>query len=57
MNDISLLSPSLSGLQDLVDICSSYALPHNIVFNCKKPVGVFFFHPKDLFVLRVPRLF
>ena len=36
------LSPSLSGLQDLVDICSNYVLPHNIVFNCKKLVGVLF---------------
>ena len=30
-DDICLLSPSFSGLQDLVNICSSYAVPHNIV--------------------------
>ena len=38
--DICLLPPRLSGLQDLVDVWSSYAVPHNIVFNCKKSVGV-----------------
>ena len=48
-DDLCLLSPSCSGLQDLVDICSSYAVPHNIVFNCKKSVGVLF--PSKGFVL------
>ena len=48
-DDICLLSPSFSGLQDLVDICSSYSVPHNIVFNCKKSVGVLF--PSKGFVL------
>ena len=48
-DDICLLSPSFSGLQDLVDICSSYAVPHNIVLNCKKSVGVLF--PSKGFVL------
>ena len=40
--DICLLPPLLSGLQDLVDVWSSYAVPPNIVFNCKKSVGVLF---------------
>ena len=48
-DDICLLSPSFSGLQDLVDICSSYAMPHNIVFNRKKSVDVLF--PSKGFVL------
>ena len=48
-DDICLLFPSFSGLQDLVDICSSYAVPHNIVFKCKKSVCVLF--PSKGFVL------
>ena len=31
---ITLLSPSLTGLQELVDVCCDYALPHDILFNC-----------------------
>ena len=30
------------GLQDLLDVCSNYAKFHNIVFNCKKTVGMIF---------------
>jgi len=37
-DDLILLSPSLSGLQCLVDICSIYAKDHNLVFNTKKTI-------------------
>ena len=30
------------GLQDLLDVCSNYAKLHDIVFNCKKTVGMIF---------------
>ena len=39
----------LLAFQDLVDICSSYAVPHNIVFNGKKSISVLF--PSKRFVL------
>ena len=29
-------------LQDLLDVCSNYAKLHDIVFNCKKTVGMIF---------------
>ena len=45
-DDICLLCPSLTGLQSLVNTCSSYANSHNIVFNTKKSNGVLFFPKK-----------
>ena len=30
------MSPSLAGLQDLIDVCSAYAKVNDIVFNCNK---------------------
>ena len=41
-DDITLFSPSLTGLQELVDIFYDYALSHNIVFNCNKSRGMLF---------------
>ena len=41
-DDITLLSPSLTGLRELVDVCYDYALSHNIVFNCNKSRGMLF---------------
>ena len=55
-DDICLLSPSFSGLQDL----STYVAVMQcliILYLIVKNQFVFFFHPKDLFFLRVPRLF
>ena len=40
-DDITLFSPSLTGLQELVDVCYDYALSHDIVFNCNKSRGMF----------------
>ena len=35
-DDIILMCPSAVGLQNMLDICSSYAVQHNIKFNAKK---------------------
>ena len=31
-----MLSPSASGLQELLNICASYAIKHGIIYNVKK---------------------
>ena len=35
-DDMAILSPSASGLQKLLNICSSYAIEHDIIYNVKK---------------------
>ena len=35
-DDMAVLSPSASGLQKLLDICSIYAIEHNIIYNTTK---------------------
>ena len=35
-DDLILLSPSLTGLMDMIKICEDYALEHDILFNGKK---------------------
>ena len=35
-DDMAILSPSASGLQKLVNICASYAIKHDIIYNVKK---------------------
>ena len=53
-DDLILLSPSLCGLQCMVDICSDYANDYDLVFNAKKTVGTIVNKPKfaisDLFM-------
>ena len=39
---ICVFSPSISGLQCLLDICGDYAAEHEIIFNCNKAIGVLF---------------
>ena len=39
---------SAEGLQDLLDVCRNYAKLHDIVFNCKKTVGMVF-SSKDMY--------
>ena len=39
-DDICVCSPSNSGLQCLLNICSDYAAEHEIIFNCNKTIGV-----------------
>jgi len=41
-DDLCCFCPSMAGLRDLVDICSHYAISHDIIFNAKKSVGVLF---------------
>ena len=37
-----VFSPSISGLQCLLNICGDYAAEHEITFNCNKTTGVHF---------------
>jgi len=41
-DDICVFSPSISGLQCLLNICGDYAAEHEIIFNCNKRIGVLF---------------
>ena len=41
-DDICCFSPSLNGLQDLLDTCCDFAAKNNIVFNARKSTGVYF---------------
>ena len=55
-DDICCFSPSIEGLQELIDICSDYALTHEISFNVKKIVGVVF-PSKEIKVYSTPSIF
>ena len=41
-DDICVFSPSISGLQCLLNICGDYAAEHEIIFNRNKTIGVLF---------------
>jgi len=41
-DDIRVFSPSISGLQYLLNICGDYTAEHETTFNCKKTIGVLF---------------
>jgi len=41
-DDICVFSPSINGLQCLLNICGDYAAEHKITFNCNKTIGIFF---------------
>ena len=41
-HDICMFSPSISGLQCLLNICGDYATEHEIIFNCNETIGVLF---------------
>ena len=56
VDDLCCFSPSLDGLQDLLNVCSNYAVEHDITFNCSKSVGVLF-PPKYLSISNVPKVF
>jgi len=38
-DDICVFSPSISGLQCLLNICGDYPAEHEITFNCNKTIG------------------
>ena len=42
-DDLSLLSPSFTGLQEMLRLCELYAIDHNIIFNAKKE-SIIVFH-------------
>ena len=52
-DDLSLLSPSSSGFQLLLNICSNYGLDFNIKYNAKKSM-VLICRTKDDLGLRLP---
>ena len=54
-NDLCCFSPSLTGLQDLVDECNAYASSHDIVFNYRKSARVLF-SPKNFKLSKPPFL-
>ena len=37
-DDVALVSPSASGLQDLINICEQYARDHDVIYNTNKTV-------------------
>ena len=39
-DDLTLLSPSVNALSKMVGICEEYDKEYDIVFNCKKTVGI-----------------
>ena len=41
-DDLCLLSISSNGMQKLLDICENYAYDHDIIYNSKKTVSMFF---------------
>ena len=41
-DDLSLLSPSFTGLQEMLRLCELYAIDHNIIFNAKKSQLLYF---------------
>ena len=53
-DDICSFSPSIEGLQELIDICSDYAHTHEISFNAKKTVV---FPSKEIKVYSTPSIF
>jgi hypothetical protein len=45
-DDLLLLSPSILGLQKMLDICCQYGITHNILFNPSKTVSVAIGHTR-----------
>ena len=41
-DDLSLLSQTLTGLQEMLRLCELYAIDHNIIFNAKKSQLLYF---------------
>jgi len=41
-DDICVFCPSAHGLQNILDVCQSYAESHGIIFNCSKTVCMTF---------------
>ena len=41
-DEICVFSPSISGLQCLLNVCGDYAAEHEITCNCNKTIGILF---------------
>jgi hypothetical protein len=41
-DDVVLLCPSLSGLNQMLHLCSEFARDYNVTFNAQKTVGIYF---------------
>ena len=41
-DDITLVSPTVAGLQQMLDICTAYANEHHLIYNTKKSVVITF---------------
>ena len=54
-DDLVILSPSVKGLQKLLNICSEYGEEHDIMFNHKKKRNVCIFQSKVVLLLIYPR--
>ena len=52
-DDIGLLSPTLSGLKEMMKLCEDYTLKHKIIFNASKSQLLYF--PSN--TARVPKDF
>ena len=48
--DITLVSPTVSGLQRILNICGSYAESHSLVFNCQKSKAMIFSRKRQRYV-------
>jgi len=46
-DNVCVFSPSISGLQCLLNICGDYVAEHEITFNCNKTIGVLFCPKKN----------
>jgi len=55
-DDLALIVPSISGLQDLVNICAKFGLSHDINFNVRKS-AVMQFRSKLLHKVSLPSVF
>ena len=56
-DDVNLLSPSFTGLQEMLRIFELYAIDHNIVFNAKKRQLLYFgINPLKIHVLHLTML-
>ena len=52
-DDLCCFSPSITELQDLVNVCNAYACSHDIVFTYHKCAGVLF-SPKNFKLSKPP---
>ena len=55
-DDLVILSPSVKGLQKLLNICSEYGEEHDIMFNHKK-TECMYFPVKGRALINIPKVF